>query len=284
MNKSIFNELYIKAFKSGNPLYFFIAINLLVFVVLNLIGVGEFLFTRHTETADWITLQLSMPAFLPELPYKFWTVITYMFGHRAFFHILFNMLWLYWLGQIFMDYLNKRQFIFTYITGGIAGGLFFILFYNVFPAFSNALQSATLLGASASVMAVVVATATLLPDYAIRMLFFGDVRLKYLAMVYVLLDIFSIAGANAGGSIAHLGGALLGFVYINQLRKGNDWSKIFQKKPKLRVATNNKSTVKTTRLPDQEVIDLILDKISKSGYESLTRAEKEQLFIASKKE
>ena len=283
MNKSLFSDLYYKVFRSGNPLYLFIGINVLVFLVLNLMAAFEFLFTRSTSHADWLTLQVSMPSYLPALPYKFWTVLTYMFSHRGLFHIVFNMLWLYWLGQIFLDFLNNRQFIFTYLAGGFAGALLFVAFYNLFPAFSNTVQLSTLIGASASVMAVVAATATLVPDYTIQLLFLGPVRLKYLAIVYFVLDVLGIAGANPGGSIAHIGGALLGFVFIKQLQKGNDWSKIFQKKSKLRVVKKSSNTVKNTRLPDQDVIDRILDKISKSGYESLSKAEKEQLFKASKK-
>lgn len=288
MNRSIFGDIYYTVFKSGNRLYLFIGINVLVFLVINLIAVFEFLFTRSTQTADWIERAIAMPAYLPQLPYKFWTVITYMFGHRGLFHILFNMLWLYWLGRIFMDFLNKRQFTFTYLAGGISGAALFILFYNVFPAFSDRVESAYLIGASASVMAVVVATATLLPDYTISLLFFGSVRLKYIALVYVILDVIGIAGGNPGGNISHLGGALLGFIYIKQLQNGNDWSKIFsrffKKKSKMKVVQKNRPVVHNTKFPDQDLIDTILDKISKSGYESLTKAEKEQLFNVSKKD
>lgn len=285
MNKSVLSEFYYKVFQSGNRLFLFIGINILVFILLNLIAVGEFLFSKDTTTADWLTLQLSMPPYLPSLALKFWTVLTYMFGHRGFLHILFNMLWLYWMGRIFLDFLNKRQFTFAYLAGGLSGALFFILAYNLFPAFKDDVQfSPPLLGASASVMAIVVATATLLPDYTIGLLLLGPVRLKYIAIVYILLDIFGIAGGNPGGSIAHLGGALLGFIYIKQLRSGNDWSKLFQKRRKLTVVQKGNPSAQRTQLTDQDVIDQILDKISRSGYESLSKKEKEQLFNASKKE
>ncbi|MGB4775224.1 MAG: rhomboid family intramembrane serine protease [Daejeonella sp.] len=234
--------------------------------------------------SNWLTLNLSMPPYLPALGYKFWTILTYMFSHKGLFHLLFNMLWLYWMGKIFLDFLNSRQFTFTYLSGGFGGALLFILAYNFIPAFSERLYlSMGLIGASASVMAIVTATATLLPDYTINLLIIGPVRLKYLALVYFLLDIIGIAGSNPGGSIAHIGGAIMGFVYIKQLKKGNDWSKILQKKPKLKVVQKNKPTVKNTNLPDQELIDSILDKINKSGYENLSKKEKEQLFKASKK-
>lgn len=283
MNKSLFSELYYKVFQSGNRLYLFIGINVLVFLAINLFAAGEFLFAGNTAGADWLTQQVSMPAYWAAVPYKFWTIITYMFTQRGFFHILFNMLWLYWLGTIFLDFLNKRQFTFTYLAGGTMGGLLYLLAYNTLPVFSRAAENSFLLGSSASVMAIVVATATLVPDFTIRLLFFGAVRLKYLALVYFVLDIIGMGGGNPGGSIAHIGGALLGFIYIKQLNKGNDLSNIIKNKRKLKVVKNTKGSSTNISVSDQEVIDQILDKISKSGYESLSKTEKEQLFKASKK-
>ena len=284
MNRSLFSDLYYKVFQSGNPLYLIIGINVLVFLVIQLVAVAEFLFSGSTASSQWLMLQLSMPAYLPALPYKFWTIITYMFGHDGLFHILFNMLWLYWLGRIFLDFLNKRQFFFTYLAGGLAGAALFILAYNVFPVFQSSLPIAVLIGASASVMAIIAATATLLPDYTIRLLLIGGVRLKYLALVYFVLDLIGIAGSNPGGSIAHVGGAVLGFLYIKQLQNGQDWSKLFRKKRKLTIVQKGNPNVRTSKLPDQEIIDEILDKISRSGYDSLSSKEKEQLFKASNKE
>lgn len=286
MNKSIFKELKYNVIDSGNKLNLFIGINVVVFLILRLTGVFEFIFRTESGIAEWLTLQLSMPAYLPNLVKKIWTPVTYMFAHYEFFHLLFNMLWLYWMGKIFTEYLNNRQFIFAYLAGGLAGALLFGLAFNFLPAFKDSVDIAgPLIGASASVMAIVVATATLLPEYAISLLFIGAVRLKYVALAYIVLDIIGILG-NPGGSFAHLGGALLGFIYIKQLQSGNDWSKLFQKRKHLKVVKNNSnSTAKNPaiQLPNQEIIDRILDKISKSGYESLSKHEKEQLFNASKK-
>ena len=285
MKRSISNELWYKVVQSGSRLNLFIGINAAIFVLLGLLAVAEFLFTGGAPLADWLTLQLSVPAYLPSLAEKFWTPFTYMFAHRELFHFFFNMLWLYWMGRIFEDFLNKRQFTFTYLAGGIAGAVLFIIAYNIFPAFKETVAlSPPLIGASASVMAIVVATATLLPDYSISLLFFGAVRLKFLVLVYVLLDVIGIAGLNAGGSIAHLGGALFGFIFIKQLQAGHDWSKIFDRKKRLRVIKNDTRSKQASSVPDQEVIDNILDKISRSGYDSLTKKEKEQLFKASNKE
>lgn len=283
MNKSVFQELYFKAFKSGNRLFLFIGINTLVFLTLGLIATTEWLFLRNTPSANWLQQQLSVPASLQVLPYRVWSLLTYMFSHRNLFHFFFNMLGLYWLGTIFLDFLNKRQFTFTYLAGGFSGALLYILFYNIFPAFKSAVPDSDLIGASASVMAIVVAAATLVPDFTIRLMLIGNIRLKYLALIYVIVNILSIVGENAGGCIAHLGGSLLGYIYIKALQNGNDWSKIFQKKSKLKVVQSNKSSSQSNnKLPDQEVIDKILDKISISGYDSLSRSEKEQLFNASK--
>jgi membrane associated rhomboid family serine protease len=268
-------------FHSGSRLNLFIGINVTVFLAINLIKVLVFLFGMQ-EVGEWLPFNLSMPPYLPNLLFKLWTPLTYMFAHEEFLHFLFNMLWLYWMGRIFEDFLNKRQFSFVYIAGGLAGALLFIIAFNTLPAFKDSVQfSGPLIGASAAISAIVIATATLLPDYAISLLLLGEVRLKYVALVYIIMDIIGILG-NPGGSFAHLGGALLGFVFIKQLQSGNDWSKMFQKRKPLKVVSKNKAPNRSSSVPDQDVIDKILDKISKSGYGSLTKLEKEQLFNASK--
>jgi len=283
MNRSIFSELFNKAFRSGNPLFLFIGINILVFLAINLFALGEYLFGSQTSGADWLTRQVSVPAYYADLPLKFWTIITYMFVQRDFFHLLFNMLWMYWMGQIFMDFLNKRQFIFVYFSGGVLGALLYVLAYSTIPVFENNALNSILLGSSASVMALVIATATLVPDFTIRLLLFGTVRLKYLALGYFVLDIISMGGRNPGGSIAHIGGAIMGFIFIKQLQNGNDLSSILTKRSTLKVVRSTGSKPVKNNFTDQDTIDSILDKISQSGYDSLSKTEKEQLFKASKK-
>ncbi|MGZ3874558.1 MAG: rhomboid family intramembrane serine protease, partial [Mucilaginibacter sp.] len=171
------------------------------------------------------------------------------------------------------------------IMGGLAGAFLFILCYNTVPFLSG--DSAPLVGASAGVMAIIIATATLLPDYTISLIFIGPVKLKWIALFFIVIDFFGIVGPNAGGELAHLGGALMGFVYIRQLQRGNDWiagiTRIFKPKSKLKVVSKN-SSGRSSERPRQEEIDLILDKISQSGYDSLTRQEKEILFRASNNE
>jgi len=293
MNNSLFKDLKHKVFHSGNPSYLYIGISTLVFVVVGLVNVPFFL-SGHGGLIydDFIRNYFGFPAALSAMPTRFYTILTYQFFHGGIFHFLFNMLWLYWMGRIFLDYLNARQFHFVYLSGGFLGALLFALAFNIFPVFRSA-SGNVLIGSSAAVMAIVIATATLVPNYSIRLLFFGDVKLKYLAAAYIVLDLISTTSMNAGGSFAHIGGAVLGFTYIKMLQNGTDWSNLFKKKPKLRVVRDNGKQSKRTDtarpavkrqgpMVEQREIDEILDKISKSGYDNLTREEKETLFKASK--
>jgi len=275
----MFDELRLKFFKSGSPAMLYIGINALIFIIGGLLAV-VFAFSGQK---GWVDFQIheyfAFPATLASLPTRFYTILTYQFFHAGFFHILFNMIWLYWIGQIFLDFLKPRQFHFVYLGGGIFGALAFLLLFNVVPAFS--MQRATVIGSSACVMAILASTATLVPDYNIRLLLIGNLKLKYLILAYVILDVMSSAGENAGGSIAHLGGALFGFLYIKLLQNGMDWSAIWKRKPKLKVVKNS-SPKRSETTVNQKEVDAILDKISKSGYDQLTKEEKETLFKASK--
>ncbi|KQB99765.1 rhomboid family intramembrane serine protease [Pedobacter sp. Hv1] len=281
MNNSLWSDLKLKLFKSGNPVLLYIGINALIFIVFSLLSV-VFFFAKMPGVVDgFINEYLAFPSSPDLWLTRFYTLLTYQFFHRDFFHVLFNLLWLYWMGQIFLDFVKPRQFHFVYLGGGILGAIFYALIYNLVPVFQPVANSSTVVGSSAAVMAVFAAAATLVPNYSIRLLFVGDVKIKYLLFVYVILDIIAMQSYNAGGSIAHLGGALFGFVYVKLLQNGTDLSSVFKKKPKLKVVKNNK-TEKNTNTVNQKEIDLILDKISKSGYDQLSRAEKETLFKASK--
>lgn len=280
-----FEELKMKIFATGSRVNLLIAINVAVFLIFGLLGVLDYLFTKQNNINNFVFNYLAVPTYLPKLLYRFWTPFTYMFLHDGFFHILFNMLWLFWMGKIFEDFLNSKKLTFVYLAGGISGAFFYILCYNVFPAYANASLSSAAVGASASVTAIMVATATLLPNYTIQLLFFGAVRLKWIALIYIVIDILSLTGSNAGGYLSHLGGAIFGFVFIKALQNGSDWSKpfehVFKPKPKLKVVSKTEHGASfNTRvdLPNQEVIDAILDKISKNGYDNLTAREKETLF------
>jgi membrane associated rhomboid family serine protease len=286
---TLWQDIQYKVLRSGSKLNLLIGINVVVFLLVNLAAtVGRLFF--HTGIIDYYSDEyLSLPAYLPKLLTHFWTPLTYMFMHAGIWHILMNMLWFYWFGQIFEEYLGKKRTLGLYLMGGFAGAFLFVLSYNTIPFFTqvHAAAVSTLVGASASVMAVIVATAALLPDYTIPLILIGPVKLKWLAMFFIIIDLLGITGLNAGGEISHLGGALIGFVYIKQVQKGNDWidsiNKLFKRRSKLKVVSNNTSK-NPHDLPRQEEIDLILDKISKSGYDSLSKQEKEILFRASNNE
>ncbi|MGC6479519.1 MAG: rhomboid family intramembrane serine protease [Flavobacteriaceae bacterium] len=226
------------------------------------------------------------------LLYRPWTFITYSFFHAGFFHLFWNMLLLYYMGQFLLNLFKPSMFYNVYFLGVLAGGLLFLLSYRLFPAFS--LQTPPLIGASAGVMAVLIFMATYSPDQIIR-LFIFNIPLKYLAIGFVVLDIIQIPYGNAGGHLAHLGGAGLGFVYARQLLSGKDigtgfenlWRglvQMFRPKPLKTVYKNTSASApKKDSYPDQASIDKILDKISQSGYDSLSAKEKEILFKAGKK-
>ncbi|QEM13897.1 rhomboid family protein [Mucilaginibacter rubeus] len=288
---TLWQNIQYKMLRSGNRLNLLIGINVIVYLAINIPAVLEQLFRGFGNSSIYLFADkyLKLSAYLPNILIHFWTPVTYMFMHASIFHILFNMLWLYWMGQIFEEYLGNKRTIGLYLMGGLAGALFYVAALNLLPAFTslNAAQVSSIVGASAGVMAIVVATATLLPNYTISLMFIGPVKLKWLVVFYLVFDFLSIIGPNAGGEIAHLGGALIGFVYIKQLQKGHDWiggiTKLFKSKPKLKVVSNNMGK-NASDYPRQEEIDRILDKISQSGYNSLSKQEREILSRASKQD
>jgi len=214
--------------------------------------------------------------------------------------LLSNMLWLYFLGTLFVQFLGERKLYTVYIAGGIAGALLYILFFNIFPVFKTVNSSAIALGASASVMAVVVGVGTYSPNYAIRLMFLGEVKLKYIAIFSFAIDVLSISNSNSGGHIAHIGGAALGFVFAKKWAKGKDITAFVGKssdfvlallkpgakrnmKVKYKRPSASNYEYNDRKKEDQAEIDIILDKISRSGYDSLSKKEKEILFKASGK-
>jgi membrane associated rhomboid family serine protease len=285
---TLWQNLNQKILGSRSKLHLLIGINVGVYLLVNVFSTLERFIFQSDSIGQYSQEYLLLPSYLPKLLIRFWTPVTYMFMHAGVFHILFNMLWLYWMGQIFQEYLGNKRIIGVYLMGGLAGAFLFVVSYNLFPFFTQSGLNvrSVVVGASASVMAIIVATATLLPDYTISLMFIGPVKLKWIAIFYVVIDFFGIVGLNAGGEIAHLGGAAFGYIYIKQLQKGNDWTKIgkiFSPKPKLKVAAKNYEK-RSAGLPRQEEIDRILDKISQSGYSSLSKVEKEILFRASNDE
>ena len=277
-----------ESFKEGSALTRLIYINLGIFLLIRIVNVFYFLAGAEFPFIDW----LALPADFQTLANRPWTLFTYMFLHFDFLHILFNILWLYWMGQIFLGYFDQGKLIALYLLGGITGGIFYVLGYNLFPAFSDNLTNSRLLGASASVIAIVTALAMHAPNHSINLMFIGSVKIKYIALFSVLLYVIGISSTNAGGNLAHLGGAFWGMIYILQLRKGFDpamgvtWllnsiKKLFTAQPKVKVSYRkpvNDIEYNQLKKQDQTRMNEILEKISKSGYGSLSKEEKEILF------
>jgi membrane associated rhomboid family serine protease len=275
-----------------------IIINVAVFLLLAVV----YVFTKISGLESIFTVidnQFLIPPRFMDFIARPWTIITYAFAHDLLdiFHILFNMLALYWFGKLFVEYLGSDKLIAVYVLGAISGGVLYLLMFNTIPFFIERSQFSGMVGASAAVFAVIIATATLLPNYTFYLLFLGPVKIKYIALFYIVISFIGSVGPNAGGNLAHLGGALIGFVYIKQLQVGVNWGgwitsildwmkELFKPKPKVKVTyrkTEPKKKQDSFNKATQEEIDIILDKISDRGYESLSKEEKEKLFNASKK-
>ena len=283
-------------FRNGSSLTRLIYINIAVFILFTIFDVVGFL-VKNPGISDQVLNLVSVPSSLKTLLFRPWTIITYMFVHKDIWHIIFNMLWLYWFGIIFLEYLDQKKLVAVYILGGISGALVYILSFNIFPAFSGIVADSVAIGASASVIAIVIAIAAYVPDYTVRLILFGPVKIKYMALaIFVLTSVMDFS-VNSGGKLAHIGGALFGYLYTINLRQGRDISKrfnsaadflatIFKPRKKLKVTYKKPVTeyeYNKMRTEQQVRINSILDKISKGGYDSLTKEEKETLFKESQK-
>ena len=284
-------------FKTADIITKLIAINVIVFLAVTIVA-ALFQIDAFSLIA-WFVLPESIGNFITQP----WSLITYNFIHLGFLHILFNMLWLYFFGRYITNLFSAKRFLTIYLLGGIVGGLLFMISYNVFPAFASA--NGVLYGASAAVMALMGFSATYTPNAPIR-IFTINLKLWHIAVFFVLWDLISLSSLNnAGGILAHLGGALFGYIYARQLLKGKDIGSWFEKlmdsianlfkprekKPIKKVHRNRatqssskRSMNKETKSDHQKKVDLILDKIGKSGYESLTKEEKDFLFKAGKED
>jgi len=275
--------------KKDNGLIKIILINIIVFVSMSMIEVFLTL-SGLGSISSAILNKLMLPADLKTFILQPWSLITYFFLHMNFMHILWNMLFLYWFGKIVNDNIGNNAVISLYVLGGIIGGLFYMALYNIIPFYSDRLSDSLMLGASAGVFSIVVGSATLLPNYTFYLLILGPVRIKYIALFYVLLSFLDVTGNNAGGEIAHLGGAFIGYLYIRQLQNGVNMGEgiikilnFFNKEKSIKDQTKSSSIKDENEDISQDEIDKILDKISDSGYSSLSKKEKEKLFNASKK-
>ncbi|MBT9393910.1 rhomboid family intramembrane serine protease [Hymenobacter sp. NST-14] len=298
---SVFNDIRTAFSRRDNALNQLLLLNVLVFVFLVLTEALMKLTGTYGQYYPNVIRQFQLPSDLPSLLRHPWTIITYAFTHEGFLHILFNLLNLYWFGALIREYLGDRRLVSVYVLGALVGAVFFLLAFNLIPALRPGL-GVPLIGASAGVTAVIMAAATLMPDYQFSLILIGPVRIKYIAAVVILLSILAINQGNPGGGLAHIGGAVLGFVFIRQLQAGRDlgrpvqaigdWAgRVFSRRPNLR-ATRGGATAaaapaptrkSTPSQPAEDEIDQILDKISHSGYESLSKEEKQKLFRASQK-
>ena len=280
-------------FKTLNIANKLIVINIAVFL---LFFIASFLFNTSSEVLmQWFVL--------PEEPIEVlkqpWSLLSYSFLHGGFTHILFNMIWLNFFSKFILNLFSEKRFLTVYLLGALYGGLLFVTAYNVFPVFQS--KAGYLLGASASVSALMVFAATYSPNISFRF-FMVTIKLWQLAVGLFLLDLFRLgSGTNPGGMLSHIGGAVFGYLYAVQLAKGNDIGLWFEKivaslvnlfktkknTPfrKVHKTPKNTSKKKTTSVKDERQIkiDGILDKIGKSGYESLTKQEKDFLFKAGDK-
>ena len=283
-----------KDFLRQNILNKLIYINIGLFLCFSILNVFSFMFQFELNS----TLnKLYLPADNTVLVKQPWSLLTYMFLHKGIIHLALNMIWLYFAGKIFIEYLKPEQLLSIYLLGGISGGLLFIIAYNYIPVLEPLLSNVKAIGASASVLAVMVAIATYLPNYNVNLPLIGNIPLKLIAIVCVILDILSIPSENTGGHIAHLGGAIFGYIYIKQLKKKNTSSNfikflikklnsIFKRKTKVKSIYKRKNSdyeFNKKRAEHQKKIDNILEKIAKSGYDSLNKVEKDLLFTESKK-
>jgi len=297
---SILDEIKYQ-FKARNVLLQLIIINVGLFVLLNILsfifyiaGKGQDLLWYHA------VINLAMPYNPHELLYKPWTILTHFFFHAEFGHLFWNMITFYFFGRIFTEYAGNSRILSVYVYGALCGAALSFLCYLFIPSLQQIEPANYMLGASAGIMAIVVGAATLVPNLQVTLMFIGNVSFKYIALFYVLLDLVSLQYySNAGGHIAHLGGASFGFLAMTSFKKGNDWTRGFNNffewirgilsgKPRMKVIHNNKmkktdEQFNLERNKLQQQMDQILDKISRSGYDSLSKEEKEILFKSSKK-
>ena len=286
-----------ESFRKGTILHKLIYLNLGLFLTVQIVRIILVLSDSNDLFGEFLNY-LAVPANLDVLARRPWTLVTYMFLHADFIHILFNLLWLYWFGTVFIQELGLRKLLSTYLLGGLTGGILYVIFYNIFPAFSQVKGSSVALGASASVMAIVAATATYQPNRRMHLVLIGSIKIVYIALAMFIFTSMIDFSVNTGGKIAHIGGAFMGFLIAYYYKQGKDITRGFESlmdriatwfkpgKQKMTVThkrSSNDIEYNSQRVEEQKEIDLILDKISKAGYDSLSAREKELLFKMSNK-
>lgn len=291
---SIIDEIK-SSYKKGTNFNKLIYINVGLFLLLHIAVIFLVLINQigREESINKILYYLAVPADLGELARRPWTIVTYMFTHGALHHILYNILVLYWFGKFFIQEFGTKKIVSIYLIGGLAGALLYIIFYNVFPYFEEIKAGSIATGASASVMAIVFAVVTLVPQKRMNLVFIGPVKILYIALILFVTSTILDFTDNTGGKIAHMGGAFAGFLFARYYSRGKDitggfdrfidqlatWFKPGKKKMKVtHKRPSNDFEYNKIKKAEQKEIDDILDKISKAGYDSLTSQEKEKLF------
>jgi membrane associated rhomboid family serine protease len=274
-------------YKTGSIIEKLIYINCTVFAFTMFITLFQSLYQQEQNfLVQWFSLDDNFS----EIIGKPWSIISYGFLHANFIHLIFNMITLYFVGNLFIQYFTRKQTLNFYLFGTLFGGILFVLSQSYFPLFEG--RSSTLVGASAGISAIFIGISTYMPNYELKIRFIGFVKLWYLALIWLAFDIIGLIGPNAGGSFSHLGGSLFGFLYVNQvsakkIKLFDIYSAFFaNKKNNLKTvhkSANKKEDTQKSKGVHQEKIDSILDKISKSGYDTLTKTEKEFLFKQGKK-
>ena len=276
-------------FRRGDIVTRLLYINIGIYLLVALAGA---VLTLFRLSGSYYFSYLELPAWPDRFIRQPWSIITYMFMHAGLLHLLFNMLWLYWFGKLFLMFFSGRHLRGVYILGGICGGLLYMLAYNVFPYFEDAVYRSTLVGASASVLAIVFAVGVSEPNYEVQFMFIGRVKMKYVALGVLVLDLLFISSDNAGGHIAHIGGALSGWWFASSIHRGKDitaWINAVldaiagphrrkPRKPKMKVHAGGGRKEEDRKRTSGADMDRILDKLRKSGYGSLTDDEKKSLF------
>lgn len=267
-------------FKNAGIVEKFIYINIGIFILTLLFTTVHTLLKSETNfITDWFPLSSEFSSLIS----KPWSIVTYGFLHSGFLHIFFNLIALFFIGNLFVEYFTPKQFINFYILGTVFGGLLYLIGYQYIPLLKG--TKAVLVGASAGVTAILVGIATYIPNYQLKFRFIGFVKLWHIAGIWVLLDVLRLSGNNTGGYLSHLGGAIFGFLYVKyfgnkQIRGFYSVENLFKKKekPLKTVYNSGKKTKRPSKSENQQQVDAILDKIGKSGYDALTKEEKDFLF------
>lgn len=279
----------------------FVYINVAVYIIAAFIGVFSTLFNVNYWLNEYICF-IELPASFERLLWQPWSIVTYMFVHERMLHILFNMIALYSFGRIFLNFFSVRHFVGVYLFGGIVGGLSFMLAFNTFPYFDGMVDGAYLVGASASALAILTATATRSPNYIVSLPLFGSMRLVTITVVIVIIYLLLLVSENAGGNFAHLGGVFAGWLFAFMLNKGKDLTSLINKiidflatifkrrrNPKKVEFTYQRGgreadyEYNAQKKSNEQEIDKILEKVKSGGYASLTEEEKKRLFDASQR-